>query len=505
MKKIILISLVFLISIAVFAYASDMTSSFVFSQESLQSAFQDISVAFNIPVVVDQTVSGNITMNLSNVTLDQAIETICEGYGLFYFKYDGVYFVGTSASALSMKTAAYSEHVIDLKYLSSSDAISFLQPYANYITYSASYPYLFFFGPNNVYQKILSLINSIDVSSNNLYIVYNIYSMSDNSYQIWQNAFSSNYLLPGQFASTNFQFIQQFYNSMKLAGNGFALATVGKNVRFNVTDLSAVAIKMNVKVNSSDATQSNLTLSISTQSTSSSSMQGTPAYIMQANSTVTVGERQMAVASFNTENSHFIITISKVQSAPNTSILTLINDQERKSERNYNLIANYNNSHNTFGTLGNYGNFAFGINYGQNSPLGIYAGIASKLAIGLEGYLLVGGNILSNYSNINAYEGEIALMQYPDLNSNILSSGLITVNASLTAINDFQVKYNGNLEYKIDDIALGGELSYVYAQPSKIQSIDLYGSIGVIYDGGVFRVLYSPLSQNFKFEMNWGG
>lgn len=93
MKKIILISLVFFISIAFVsqAYASGMTSSFVFSQESLQNAFQDISTTFNVPIVVDQTVLGNVTMNLNNVTLEQAVETLCKGYGLFYFNYNGVY------------------------------------------------------------------------------------------------------------------------------------------------------------------------------------------------------------------------------------------------------------------------------------------------------------------------------------------------------------------------------------------------------------------------------
>ncbi len=232
MKKIILISLVLLISVALLTYAADMTSSFVFSQESLQSAFQDISMAFNVPIVVDQTVSGNITMNLNNVTLDQAISTICKGYGLFYFDYNGVYFVGTNVSALSMKVAGYSQDVIKLKYLNASGAMAFLQPYTNYITYSQSYPYLFFFGPRDVYDKVLSAVNSVDVPGSNTYVVYNVYSMSSNTYQIWQNAFYSSYLAPGQFKSTNFEFFQQFYSSMKFVGNGFAVANVGKSVQF---------------------------------------------------------------------------------------------------------------------------------------------------------------------------------------------------------------------------------------------------------------------------------
>ncbi|MGC9218006.1 MAG: hypothetical protein ACP5G8_01200 [Athalassotoga sp.] len=504
MKKIILISLVLLISVAVLAYASDMTSSFVFSQESLQSAFQDVSMAFNVSIVVDPTVSGNITMNLNNVTLDQALSTMCKGYGLFYFNYNGVYFIGTNMSSMSMKAAGYSERAITLKYLSSSDAMAFLQPYTSYITYAPSYPYLFFFGPDNVYNKVASAIKSVDVPGSNVYVVYNIYSMSSNNYQIWQNAFYSSYLAPGQFNSTNFEFFRQFYNSMKFVGNGFAIANAGKSVQFTTNYLPAAAMNMKVSVNSVSATQANLTFNLSAQSTSSSTMQGTPAYVVQANSTVTVGANRMAVASFRSGNSNFIVTVSTVRSAPSTSIFTLMNTWGPKV-RMYNLVMDYNSKDNTFKALGNYGIFALGLNLAQSAPFQIYAGISSQIAVGLQGYLLIGGPIFSNLSNINNYKGEIALVQYPDFKSNLISSGVMTVSASLTSLTNFYVQYNGNLEYKIDNFALGGELSYNYTQLTGNGNFDLYGSIGLVYDGEILRVLYSPISSTFKFEMNWGG
>jgi len=504
MKKIILISLVLLISVAVLAYASDMTSSFVFSQESLQSAFQDVSMAFNVSIVVDPTVSGNITMNLNNVTLDQALSTICKGYGLFYFNYNGVYFIGTNMSSMSMKAAGYSERVIELKYLSSSDAMAFLQPYTNYITYAPSYPYLFFFGPDNVYNKVVPTIKSVDVPGSNIYVIYNIYSMSSNAYQIWQNAFYSSYLMPGQFKSTNFEFFQQFYNTMKFVGNGFAIANVGKSAQFNANYLPAIAMNMNVNVNSVSATQANLTFNLSVQNTSSSTMQGTPVYILNTNSTATVGANKMAVASFGSGNSNFIVTVSTVRSAPSTSIFTLMNAQEPKA-RMYNLVTDYNSKNNTFKALGNYGIFALSLNLAQSAPFEMYAGISSQIAVGLQGYLLIGGPIFSNVSKFNNYKGELALVQYPDFKSNLLSSGVVTVSASLTSLTDFYLQYNGNLEYKIDNFALGGELSYDYLQSTGNSNFNLYGSIGLIYDGEILRVLYSPISNTFKFEMNWGG
>ncbi|MGC9214709.1 hypothetical protein, partial [Athalassotoga sp.] len=135
----------------------------------------------------------------------------------------------------------------------------------------------------------------------------------------------------------------------------------------------------------------------------------------------------------------------------------------------------------------------------------IYAGISSQIAVGLQGYLLIGGPIFSNLSNINNYKGEIALVQYPDFKSNLISSGVMTVSASLTSLTNFYVQYNGNLEYKIDNFALGGELSYNYTQLTGNGNFDLYGSIGLVYDGEILRVLYSPISSTFKFEMNWGG
>lgn len=501
MKKIILISLVLLIVGGILVYASDMTSSFVFSQENLRSAFQDISMAFNTPIVVDQTVSGKITMNLNDVTLSQAISTICKGYGLFYFDYDGVYFVGTNVSALSMKAVGYSQHVIQLNYLSASDAMSFLQPYANYITYSVSYPYLFFFGPQNVYDKALSVVKSVDMPGSNTYVVYNIYSMSKSAYRIWRKTFYSSYLTVGQFKSMNFGLINQFHSSMKFVGDGFAVASVGKTVNFKANYLPAFAMNMSVKVNSSSATQSNLTFNVSTQETSASTMQGTPSYITQSNSTVTVGNDQMAVSSLTDGNSNFIVTVSTVKSAPKASTFTLMNSKERT----YNFVADYDNQNNAFKALENYGVFALGIEF-QNYAFETYAGISSKITNGLQGYILIGGPIFSNSFDMNNYVGEFTFVQYPNFKSSILSSGIMTLSASLTSINNFHFKYNGNLEYRVGDFAIGGEMSYKYTQLTGNQNFNLYGSIGlVVYDGGVARVLYSPISKSFKFEMNWGG
>ncbi|BBJ28969.1 STN domain-containing protein [Athalassotoga saccharophila] len=503
MKKIILISLALLISVAVLAYASGMTSSFVFSQESLQSAFQDVSMAFNVSIVVDPTVSGNITMNLNNVTLDQALSTICKGYGLFYFNYDGVYFVGTNMSAMSMKAAGYSERVIELKYLSSSNVMAFLQPYSNYITYAQSYPYLFFFGPNSVYEKVLSTVKSVDVPGTNVYVVYNIYTMSNSNYAMWQNDFYSSYIMPGQFKSTNFEFFQKYSNYMKFEGNGFALAGAGKNIQFKANYLPSSSLSMNVLVNSIGATQANLNFNLSVQNVSSGTVQGTPSYTINTNSTVTVGDNKMAVASFRSGNSNFIVTVSTVRSAPSTSIFTLM-DMGPKV-RTYNLVMDYNGNNNTIKALGNIDHFGLKISAGQNIPSGIYVGISSPVAIGLQGYLLIGGPIFSNLSNVNNYKGEIALVQYPDFKSNFLSSGVLTVSASLTSLANFHLQYNGNLEYKMDNLVLGGEFSYNHIQLTGSNNFDLYGSIGLVYYGEILRVLYSPISNTFKFEMNWGG
>ncbi len=177
----------------------------------------------------------------------------------------------------------------------------------------------------------------------------------------------------------------------------------------------------------------------------------------------------------------------------------------QSQERTYNFVAAYNGKDNSFNALGNYGIFALGINLAQNAPFGIFAGISGKIAVGLQGYILIGGPIFSNISNINNYEGELALVQYPDFKSNILSSGVMTLSASLTSITNFYFQYNGNLEYKIDNLAIGGELSYDYTQQTGNQNFNLYGSVGMVYYGEILRVLYSPISSSFKFEMNWGG
>ncbi len=482
-KALLFVSLIF-VAIVVLA----TTATFSFYQESLSQAFVDVSESFNVPIVVDETVSGQVTMALNNVTFKGAIDDLCAKFDLFYFEKNGVYFVGSSSSSVMMKVYGYSTHVIPLKYLSANDAIKFLAPYTSYITYASGSGILLFRGPKEIYSKVAKIIKNVDKVPNTSYIVYALYSVPSDFYTSGNNSgWLSKLVNTGNFSSVDAKQFTSVKKSFIAEENGFAFAQSGKTVSFDISDMKS---KLDATVMSQSASGAKINLSLSSSGLVN----------VAANSVLTIRKNDVVLAALRNGEQDFVIEVSVVKTSPSISKLAKMWPIERKV-RSFYLKANISTSEISFEVLARYLNIAADVEK-TASNASIYAGIGEKIAQNLWGYLLAGSNV--PIKSLDSYKVKFVLVQTENSNGFILSSGSLSLAAPLKAFNEFKLNYSGTVEMRFDTLLLGVNMQYSYDNTNGEQSFDSFLTGGYLLNGNVVRVMYGPLSKEFRFELEWG-
>ncbi len=107
----------------------------VWFEADLCSAFQDLASQSGITILVDDYVEGLITLSLENVTIDEAIKTICMKGGYDYKKLkDDLYIIGS----VDPNSPTFQKHAltkkIELNYADSKDIVTLLKHYTPYIS-----------------------------------------------------------------------------------------------------------------------------------------------------------------------------------------------------------------------------------------------------------------------------------------------------------------------------------------------------------------------------------
>ncbi len=488
MKRFLAIVPLLLTAVSIFA----VTASFSFYQESLSQAFADMSTQFNIPIVVDQSMSGQVSLNLSDVTFDEAMNLLCKKAGLFYFEKNGVYFVGSSTSSLSMKIYGYASHTIALKYLKPKDAVSILSAYSSYITYADGEPFLFFAGPENVYKRALAILRSVDKKPATLYVVYNLYEVSED---VYQNGGENNGILSeleknaNSFSSVGFDAFFRNTNRFSFVGSGFAKVGVGKSASFSASD---VEIKLNSTVISSNSSKTVLFLNVSNTNDAT----------FKVNSTLSVPNKSVAVSMMKGMGKSFVLEVSVVKTSPNMSNFAQMWPYEKK-EKDFYFKIRSSLSTPTFVSIMRYKELALSIDMSSaSSSTNVFVGIGGNFVKDLYGYVLVGTSL--PIQTIGSYLFKASLIQASNETGSIVSSGFLTFNAPIISLNDFKIDYVGNLEYRFNSLLLGGSLCYSFNSSSDEQSIVPYISGGIDFgSGNNVRILYSPVSGEYKGELEW--
>jgi hypothetical protein len=487
MKKTFLTVPLLLIAVSALA----LTASFSFYQEDLSQAFSDISMQFNVPIVVDQIVNGKITANLNDVTLKEAMDLLCKKAGLFYFERNGVYFVGTSTSSAMMKMYGYETRVIPLKYLTSQGALSFLSNYTDYISYSADEPVLIFSGPKDVYDEVLNTLQKVDVKTDQMYVTYSIYRVSND---VWQNGGHNFGILSELQNSNGFKSVDfdEFFRESKhfeLASTGFAMITGGKSADFNVKDMNT-----DVKIQFISHNYGQSELAINVVNTLNSSL--------NVETRLKLSNGKVGVATMKNGENKFIVEVNAVKPSESMSKMASVWPEEEKKSDIHGLIRGYL-SYPIFNAIGRYKNLAVSVEKTDLSkPLTAYIGMSAEFAQNLYGYAFVGMTIPATFDSLDSYRLKLAVVQSVDSSKSLMSSGYASVEVPMNDLSKVRVEYVGNLEYKMDNLFAGGSVHYVYSEGN--QSLVPFLSVGLFFTKDIIgRFLYSPLNGSYKGEVDF--
>ncbi|WP_036221668.1 hypothetical protein [Mesoaciditoga lauensis] len=487
MKKTFLI--VPLLFMAVSALA--LTASFSFYQEDLSQAFSDISMQFNVPIVVDQGVIGKVTANLNDVTLKEAMDLLCKKAGLFYFERNGVYFVGSSSSSAKMKMYGYETQVIPLKYLNAQGAVSFLTNYSQYISYSANEPLLLFNGPKEIYDEVLKTLQKLDVKMSQMYVTYTIYKVSNDT---WQNGGQNFGILSQLHNSNGFNSVDfdEFFRESKhfeLKSSGFAMVNVGKIADFKVEDMNT---EIKIQVTSSNPNQTDLTVEASNTLNS----------YLSVKSAFSLSKGKVGVAQMRNGENRFLVEVNVVKPSEYISKMANMWPEEEKKKETYLSIRGCLN-YVAFDAFGRYKNMAVGVvKKAPSYPVVVYGGISEELAENLYGYAFLGVTVPATFDSLNSYRLKLLLVQVADGSTAVMPSGYASVEMPLNDLSDFSIDYVGNLEYKIDSLFVGGSVHYTYDKSG--QSFTPLLSVGLFFNKNLKgRLLYSPFEKTFRGEINF--
>ncbi len=494
MKKAILLSSVMIIVLGLMVWGE--VQSFSFYNESLPQAFMDISTQFNIPIVVDNSVTGEITANLNNVTLEEALGILCKKAGLFYFKKDGVYFVGSQGSSSAMKLYGYETRVIPLKYISASGAMTLLSNYAKFITYAPSEPVLVFSGPQEVYERAVKRLESVDVAGPALYVAYSVYEVSN---EVWKNGGNRNGALSlldsmenGSFTSVNFKDFATVTASSQMRANGFAKVKVGSNANFSVKDLG---FKMSISLPSFNDEGAVMKIDLSSSSLSN----------FEISSKLKVNKGKIAVSAFKYKGKEFVVEVGAFKTSGKISKLANLWPSEKKEKDFFFMLRGFL-TYPAFESFARYGKFAISVKKDVQDDYPFVAiGMNDALSENLRAYLFIGASAaMKDMNELSSYFCELALTQSFDFDSEgFVSSGYLLARAPLNDLAAFEAKYVGNMEYNFSGLLLGGSVSYDYDNDTGKSSFDAYVSGGIVLKPwGVMRILYSPFSKETKGEID---
>ena len=492
MKREFFVISLFLVVIAFSALAG--TASFSFYHEDLSQAFFDISTQFNVPIVVDQSVSGQITANLNDVNLNEALSLLCKKAGLFYFEKNGVYFVGTSASSALMKLYGYETKVLPLKYLSAEGVLSFLGEYSNYISYAQGVSLLLFSGPKEVYDRVLKILKDVDVESQKVYITYTLYEITKTE---WQNGGHNFGILSelqksnNNFMSVNFDEFFRETRHFTFKSYGFALVGTGKTAMFNVQDLGA---SVSVQVNSSSSSETALTVSVFTSKATATAL--------NVKSSFKLSKGKVEIAKMESKNKMFVLELSAVKpSREMSSLANLWPWSSEEEKENFSLKSRF--GYPKLDLLARYKNLAMALNVEEiyNPSFSVYVGLNGKFANDLYGYLLIGATLPA--TSLDNYRLKLMIVQNLKKFGALASSGYLSVDSPLNNMSNVKVDYVGNLEYEIGNFLIGGSVHYTYG--GGVQSFVPYISGGLIWgEGNVVRFLYSPWADEYGGEIDFG-
>lgn len=225
MKKFLVLSFITFICVSAI-FAQSVTISFF--QEPLTQALNDLATQEDITILTDSTIGGIITLNLTNVSISQALNLMLMSGGYAWKEIQpGIYFVGTPNPATNSFLYLAQMTPYQLKYITSKTLFSYLpaimQPY---VFSSTTSPYLVMIGaPDSIKSAITSLIKSVDVAPKDVVIQVNVLEMDKSILDSW--GMSLQYSQPTSSSnSTTFNILNGAINAAFIINNLSILSNI---------------------------------------------------------------------------------------------------------------------------------------------------------------------------------------------------------------------------------------------------------------------------------------
>ncbi|BBJ28005.1 type II secretion system protein GspD [Athalassotoga saccharophila] len=183
MKKIIILSIFLIISISIFGKLINES----FFEMDLRQALSQISYDTGETIIADDSVGGYVTIDLKNVTIDQALNLLLLAGGYSWTKINGVYFV--SLATPSSDKFMYFSTTTKYKSLNykASDIVSLLPAYMRKYVNTSGDPYvLTVTAPKDMSDKIISLIKTLDLPKREVELEITVVETDENTFRKWE-------------------------------------------------------------------------------------------------------------------------------------------------------------------------------------------------------------------------------------------------------------------------------------------------------------------------------
>jgi len=135
----------------------------VFIDSDIREALMDIASQAMVPILMDDTVAGYVTLELTDVPLEKALEMILITGGFVYKKMDGYYLISSGTQDSPAFRNITSTARIDLKDLTADQVMTILPEfYAQYVKAIAGKNFVTVTAPDDIIKKIKEIIEMAD-------------------------------------------------------------------------------------------------------------------------------------------------------------------------------------------------------------------------------------------------------------------------------------------------------------------------------------------------------
>jgi len=249
MKKTIV--LIILVTLAISVLGAKLVSESFFEMD-LRQALSQLSYDTGETIIADDSVGGYVTIDLKNVTLEQALDLVLLAGGYSWTKISGVYFVSlaTPSSDKFMYFATTTQYkTINYK---SADIVSLLPLYMRKYVNTSSDPYILTItAPKDIATNIISLIKILDIPKREVELEITVIETDENTFRKWERNWAYNSTSTGTgsyFSISNEWFTANILNPLGLLSGSFDLNKSTENLKLlsesNVKVLNGVQSKI---------------------------------------------------------------------------------------------------------------------------------------------------------------------------------------------------------------------------------------------------------------------